>query len=138
MHHFNGHLDDFPLKFSVGRQDKLPTIHWLPKLHKRSYKARFIANSILSSSCAATELSNLLTSYLTAVKPHVTRYGKTVYERSNKNWLWTVKLSRLKSRGFCPLTIFRLCTQHYLIIEPRHEKTGFLQMRKQRRRSALR
>ena len=35
------------------------------KLHKKPYKARFIANS---SSCTTTELSKLLTSCLTAVK----------------------------------------------------------------------
>ena len=44
--------------------DKLPTLY-LPKLHKRSYKARFIANS---SSCTTTILSKLLTSCLTDVK----------------------------------------------------------------------
>ena len=37
----------------------------LPKLHKKPYKARFIANT---SSCTTTELSKLLTSCLTAVK----------------------------------------------------------------------
>ena len=45
------HLPELPLKFSVGvkeRQDKLPTMHWLPKLYKRPYKARFITNT---SSC---------------------------------------------------------------------------------------
>ena len=41
------------------RQNKLPTLYWLPKLHKRPYKARFIANS---SSCTTSELSKLLTS----------------------------------------------------------------------------
>ena len=41
------------------------TLYWLPKLHKKPYKARFIANS---SSCTTTELSKLLTSCLTAVK----------------------------------------------------------------------
>ena len=46
-------------------QDKVPTLYWLPKLHKNPYKARFIANS---SSCMTTELSKLLTSCLTAVK----------------------------------------------------------------------
>ena len=46
-------------------QDKVPTLYWLPKLHKNPYKARFIANS---SSCTTTELSKLLTSCLTAVK----------------------------------------------------------------------
>ena len=44
---------------------KLPTLYWLPKLHKRSYKSRFIANS---STCTTTELSILLTSCLTAIK----------------------------------------------------------------------
>ena len=33
---------------------KLPALYWLPKLHKLSYKSRFIANS---SSCTTTELS---------------------------------------------------------------------------------
>ena len=47
---------------------KLPTLYWLPKLHKRPYKSRFIANS---SACTTTELSILLTSCLTAIKNHV-------------------------------------------------------------------
>ena len=80
----NAHLNDLPVKFSVcvnEGQDKLPTMYWLPKLHKRPYKARFIANS---SSCTTTELSKLLTSCLTAIKSHVIRYFETVYETSNK------------------------------------------------------
>ena len=71
-------------------------------VHKRPYKARFIANS---SSCTTTELSKLLTSCLTAIKSHVIRYCETVYETSNKNWFWSIKnygevLSKLKCRGF--------------------------------------
>ena len=46
---------------------KLPTLNWLPKLHKPPYKLRFIANS---SACTTTELSILLTSCLTAIKNH--------------------------------------------------------------------
>ena len=38
---------------------KLPTLYWLPKLHRRPYKSRFVANS---SSCTTTELSIILTS----------------------------------------------------------------------------
>ena len=101
----NAHLNDLPVKFSVcvnEGQDKLPTMYWLPKLHKRPYKARFIANS---SSCTTTEFSKLLTSCLTAIKSHVIRYCETVYETSNKNWFWSIKnsgevLSKLKCRGF--------------------------------------
>ena len=88
----NAHLNDLPVKFSVcvnEGQDKLPTMYWLPKLHKRPYKARFIANS---SSCTTTELSKLLTSRLTAIKSHVIRYCETVYETSNKNWFWSIKI----------------------------------------------
>ena len=36
---------------------KLPTLYWLPKLYKRPYKSRVIANS---SSCTTTELSDFL------------------------------------------------------------------------------
>ena len=55
----NSHSNDLPYKFAVNvkeRQNKILTMYWLPKLHKRPYKARFIANS---SSCTSTELSKL-------------------------------------------------------------------------------
>ena len=64
----DGHGCHTALHFGVKakeNQDKVPTLYWLPKLHKKPYKARCIANS---SSCATTELSKLLTSCLTAVK----------------------------------------------------------------------
>ena len=53
------HSNEIPNKFDVNvkeRQDRLPTVYWLPKLHKRPYKARFIANS---SSFTTTEISKL-------------------------------------------------------------------------------
>ena len=76
---------------------KLPTLYWLPKLHKRPFKSRFIANS---SACTTTELSILLTSCLTAIKNHVIKYCTTVYDL-----FWSIKnsgeiLYKLKSRGF--------------------------------------
>ena len=97
----NGHCNHLALKFSVcvkERQDRLPTMYWLPKLHKRPYKARFIAKS---TSCTTTELSKLLTSSLTAVKKHVITHCEKVYE----NMFWSIKnsgevLNKLKSRGF--------------------------------------
>ena len=48
-------------------RSNLPTLYWLPKLHKQPYKSRFIANS---SSCTTTKLSIRLTSCLTAIKKH--------------------------------------------------------------------
>ena len=81
---------------------KLPTLYWLPKLHKRPYKSRFIANS---SACTTTELSILLSSCLTAIRNHVTKYCTTVYERNGKKLFCSIKnsgeiLIKLKSRGF--------------------------------------
>ena len=101
----NAHLNELPVKFSVSineGQDKLPTMYWLPKVHKRPCTARFIASS---SSCTTTEVSKLLTSCLTAIKSHVIRYCETVYGTSNKNWIWSLKnsgevLSKMKCRGF--------------------------------------
>ena len=76
----------------------LPTIYWLPKLHKRPYKTSFIANS---SSCTITKLSILLT----AIKNHVIKYCTTVYERNGKKLFWSIKnsgevLNKLMCRGF--------------------------------------
>ena len=73
-------------------------MYWLPKLHRRPYKARFIANS---SSCTTTEISKLLTSCLTATKAKVIKYCETVYERSEKKYVLAYKnsgevLSKLK------------------------------------------
>ena len=82
--------------------NKLPTLYWLPKLHKRPYKSRFIANS---STCTTAELSILLTSCLTAIKNHAIKYCTTVNERNGKKVFWSIKksgeiLNKLKARGF--------------------------------------
>ena len=63
-------------------------MYWLPKLHKRPYKAGLIANS---SSCTTTEISKLLAFCLTAIKAKVIKYCETVYERSGKNMFWPIK-----------------------------------------------
>ena len=99
-----GHCNDVALKFSVNvkeQQDKLPTVYWLHKRHKRPYNASFIANS---SACTTIAFSKVLTSCLTAIKIHVIRYCEKVYERSGKMFL-SVKnsievLDKLMSRGF--------------------------------------
>ena len=104
------------------RQTSYDVLVTVPKLHKRPYKVRFIANT---NSCTTTELSKLLISCLTAVKSCVIRYYETVYERSRKNMFWSIKnsgevLSKLKSRGFratCLSTYdFLLFIPHYPII----------------------
>ena len=101
----NHHIFQNATRFGVSvdeDQERLPAFYWLPKLHKQSYKSRYIANS---SSCTTTELSKLLTSCLTTIKNHVIKYSEKVYERSGKNLFWSIKnscevINKLKSRGF--------------------------------------
>ena len=68
---------------------KLPTLYWLPKLHKRPYKSRFIANS---SACTTIELFILLTACLTAIKNHVIKYCTTVMKEMVKNYFGLLKI----------------------------------------------
>jgi hypothetical protein len=82
------HITKFRISVAP-KQDKVPTMYWLPKMHKTPYKARFIANS---SSCTTTKLSVLLTSCLTAVKEHVIRYCEKVFETTGKNLFWSIKI----------------------------------------------
>ena len=51
---------EFKIKLT-DEEEKLPQMYWIPKLHKKPYKARFIADS---SSCTTTRLSKLITSVL--------------------------------------------------------------------------
>ena len=88
--------------FVGGGHGGLPALNWLPGLHRRPYRSRFIANS---SACTTTGLSILLTSCLTAIKNHVIKYCTTVYERNGKKLFWSIKgsdeiLGGLKSGGF--------------------------------------
>ena len=83
------HID--PLTKIDVKMDKceLPTLYWLPKLHKKPYKSRFISNS---SDCSTTVLSKHIPSALTAVKQHVIKYSETALSNSNVNYVWLKKL----------------------------------------------
>ena len=84
----NSHSNELPYKFAVNVKGRQNQLYWLLKLHKRPYKARFIANY---SSCTTKELYKLLTSCLTAVKSGAIRYYETVYERSRRNMFSSIK-----------------------------------------------
>ena len=64
----------------------LPTFYWLPQLHKRPYKSRFISNS---RHCSTTILSKHITSAVTAVKDHVKKHSETAVSNSNVNYFWS-------------------------------------------------
>ena len=78
VHHINS-LTKIDIKMD---KCELPTFYWLPKLHKRPYKSRFISNS---SHCSTTILSKHITSALTAVKDHIIKYSETAFSNSNVN-----------------------------------------------------
>ena len=69
---------------------KVPTIYWLPKLHKKPFKFRFIS---ASSKCTTTKLSVLLTSALSKLKELIMNYCNKAYEHNGINYFWSVKNS---------------------------------------------
>ena len=104
------------------KQDRLPTLYWLPKLHKRPYKARFIANS---SSSTTTVLTKLLTSCLTVVKniglDTMILFMKgtevTIFGQLNILMMFSINLNLKTFRLLnCLRMIFLHCLLRYLII----------------------
>ena len=61
------------------RQDKLPTMYWLPKLHRiKQCSLQTLALALLQN-CL-----NILISCFTALKSYAIRYNEKVHERSRK------------------------------------------------------
>ena len=121
----DGHGCHTALHFGVKareNQDKVPTLSWLPKLHKKPYKARLMANS---SSCTTTELSKLLISCLTAVKNMLSSIVNRYMRDPVKTYFGLLKIQvtfkinlklEISMRPVCLLMIFLLFTLLYLII----------------------
>jgi len=70
----------------------LPSLYWIPKLHKYPHKQRFIAGS---SKCSTKKLSKLLTVILSKIKEGVHKYCETIYSRSGVNQMWILKNSKI-------------------------------------------
>ena len=80
--------------FGISTKDcdlDLPSLYWMPKLHKNPYKQRFIAGS---SKCSTKPLSVVLTSILTTIKVGLQKYCETIYSRNGINQLWILKNSK--------------------------------------------
>ena len=73
---------EFKIKLA-DEEEKLPQMYWIPKLHKKPYKARFIAGS-------SSWLSKLITGCLKLVKSHCISYCKTIYDRTGVNAMWNI------------------------------------------------
>ena len=111
------HIDTFA-KINV-KIDKceLPTFYWLPKLHKNSFKSRFISNS---SHCSTTILSKHITSALTAVKDHVIKYSETAF--SNSNYFWSTKTLPRSSKS-CDSRVFKYLLSTFPLYIPHFHMT---------------
>ena len=82
-----------PTSFGVNTQDEnvdLPSLYWIPKLHKDPYK-RYIAGS---AKCSTKPLSKLITSILTTVKDGLKRCYDVIYSHSGINQMWILKNSK--------------------------------------------
>ncbi len=81
----------FVLRSLVYDYCELPSIHWIPKLHKNPCKQRYITGS---AKCTTKPLSKLLTFILTTVKRGLQSYYDTCYSRSGIISLWILKNSK--------------------------------------------
>ena len=84
------HHKDTEMLQVLPKDNTLPTMYWVPKLHKTPYKHRFIS---ASSNCSTTNLSIHLTSAFTCIKELVIKYCDKTYQNSNINYFWSVKNS---------------------------------------------
>ena len=94
-------LSSYGITDSIKCHD-LPSLYWIPKLHKYPHKQRYIAGS---SRCSTKPLSKLLTIILSKVKEGLKTYCETIYSRSGINQMWILKnskelLEQLHSRSF--------------------------------------
>ena len=67
--------------FGISTKDEeldLPSLYWIPKLHKCPFKQHYIAGS---AKCSTKPLSKLLTCILSAVKTGLQSYCDTSYSR---------------------------------------------------------
>ena len=80
--------------FGISTKDEeldLPSLYWIPKLHKCHFKQRYIA---WSAKCSTKPLSKLLTCILSAVKTGLQSYCDTSYSRGGVNQMWILKNSK--------------------------------------------
>ena len=64
---------------------QLPTLYWLPKMHKSPYSSRFIA---ASNKCTTKPLSCLLTICLSTIIKHFQEYCNGIFRNTGINCFW--------------------------------------------------
>ena len=102
----------------------LPSLYWIPKLHKYPHKQRFIAGS---SVCSTKSLSKVLTLILSKIKNGIQTCCDTVYSRSGINQMWILKnskelLENLKSHSLSKVSSIKTFDFSTLYTTIPHEK----------------
>ena len=69
---------------------QLPTMYWLPKLHKNPYGSRFIT---ASNKCTTKPLSGILTACLSTVITHFKEYCNGIFRNTGVNCFWIINNS---------------------------------------------
>ena len=80
--------------FGISTKDEeldLPSIYWIPKLHRCPFKQRYIAGS---AKCTTKPLFKLLTCILSAVQTEIQSYCDTSYSRGGVNQMCILKNSK--------------------------------------------
>ncbi len=70
------------------KQQDLPKLYCIPKMHKIPYKSRFIAGS---KYCTIKPVSNLLTRCFQCIKSKEEKYCSTFFNNSCINRMWILK-----------------------------------------------
>ena len=70
---------------------QLPSLYWLPKLHKTPYGSRFIA---ASNKCTTKQLSSILAVCLSAVLLHYQEYCNGIFRNCRVNCFWVINNSQ--------------------------------------------
>ena len=75
----------------ASKMKRLPTLYWLPKLHKSPYGSRFIAALDI---CTTKPLSRLLTGCLSLVMTHFREYCEGIFKNTGVNCFWIINNSQ--------------------------------------------
>jgi hypothetical protein len=80
--------------FGISTKDEeldLPSLYWIPKLHKCPFRQRYTAGS---AKCSTKPLFKVLTCILSAVNTGLQSYCDTSYSRGGVNQMWILKNSK--------------------------------------------
>ena len=93
IHIVDKHLEYMMLKNILvpPTMEELPSLYWLPKMHKTPYGSRFIA---ASNRCTTKPLSGLLTACLSTVLLHYKEYCNGIFVNTGINCYWVINNSQ--------------------------------------------